>query len=271
MTETDAYIQRLLEANPLREPLLRSVIQALQLPNGSHGLDVGCGVGLQELLLANAVGCDGHVTGVDILPEFLAYGEQLARNSGLSERITFRQGDMNHLPFDAKTFDWVWSADCVGYPAGELSPLLKELMRVVKPGGRIIILAWSSQQLLPGYPLLEARLNATCSAYMPYLKEKSPELNFLRAMHCFEEAGLKEVKAQTFVDDVQAPLSSGQRNALIPLFDMLWGQPQPEVTQEDWREYRRLCKPESEDFILDIDGYYAFFTYSLFQGKVPYR
>ena len=66
MTETDAYIQRLLEANPLREPLLRSAIQALQLPGGSHELDVGCGIGLQELLLADsgrirgACDRDGH-------------------------------------------------------------------------------------------------------------------------------------------------------------------------------------------------------------------
>lgn len=271
MTETDAYIQRLLEANPLREPLLRSAIRALQLPNGSHGLDVGCGVGLQELLLADAVGCEGHVVGLDILPEFLAYGEKLAWEAGLSEQITFRLGDMNSLPFDEDTFDWAWSADCIGYPAGELNPLMKELRRVVKPGGQLIILAWSSQQLLPGYPLLEARLNATCSAYLPFLKGKSPELNFLQAMRWFQEADLEEIKAQTFVGDVQAPLSRGERTALTSLFGMLWGQPQPEVAQEDWREYQRLCKPESTDFILDLPGYYAFFTYSLFQGKVPYR
>ena len=198
-------------------------------------------------------------------------GENFAREAGLAEQITFRQGDMSHLPFDEDTFDWAWSADCVGYPAGELTPLLKELMPVVKPGGRIIILAWSSQQLLPGYPLLEARLNATCSAYMPFLKENPPELNFLRAMHWFQEAGLEEIKAQTFVGDVQAPLNGGERIALTSLFGMLWGQPQPEVAPEDWREYQRLCTPESTDFMLELPGYYAFFTYSLFQGKVPYR
>jgi len=174
MTDINAYLQRLLEANPLREPVLRSAIRALQLPPGSHGLDVGCGIGLQSLLLADAVGSEGHVTGVDILPEFLAYGEDLAGQAGLSERITFREGDMNRLPFAENTFDWAWSADCIGYPAGELIPLLKELMRVVRPGGDIIILAWSSQQVLPGYPLLEARLNATCSAYLPFLKRTDP-------------------------------------------------------------------------------------------------
>ena len=268
MTDIDAYIQRLLEANPLREPLLRSAIQALQLPPGSHGLDVGCGIGLQELLLAEAVGCDGHVTGVDVIPEFLAFGEILAGQAGLSERITFREGDMNRLPFAEDTFDWAWSADCIGYPAGELSPLLKELVRVVKPGGSVIILAWSSQQVLPGYPLLEARLNATYSAYLPFLKGKSPELHFLQALRWFQESGLEEVKAQTFVGDAQSPLSSGERAALVSLFEMLWAEPQPDVSSEDWKEYQRLCKPGSPDFILDKPGYYAFFTYSMFRGKV---
>jgi demethylmenaquinone methyltransferase/2-methoxy-6-polyprenyl-1,4-benzoquinol methylase len=269
MTDLDAYIQRLLEANPLREPVLRSVIQALRLPAGSHGLDIGCGIGLQELLLAEAVGSEGHVTGMDILPEFLAYGEKLAGQAGLSDRITFQEGDMKHIPFEENAFDWAWSVDCVGYPAGELIPILKEITRVIRPGGSIILLAWSSQQVLPGYPLLEARLNATCSAYLPFLKDKRPEQNFLQTPRWLHEAGLEQVQAQTFVGTVQAPLHPGERTALISLFDMLWGQPQPEVSQGDWKEYQRLCCPGSPDFILDIPGYYAFFTYSMFRGKLP--
>ena len=176
---------------------------------------------------------------------------------------------MDRLPFSQDTFDWVWSADCVGYPAGELAPVLKELMRVVRPGGSITILAWSSQQVLPGYPFLEARLNATCSSYLPFLKGTSPELHFPRALHWFREAGLDDVKAQTLVGDVQAPLGAGERPALASLFEMLWGELSPEVSSEDWLEYQRLCTPASPDFILDEPGYYAFFTCSMFRGQVP--
>lgn len=269
MGNTSLYIQRLMEANPLREPLLRSVIRSLNLPTGSHGLDAGCGIGLQALLLAEAVGSDGHITGVDLLPELLAFGKEQAARSGYSGRITFRAGDVSRLPFKENSFDWAWSADCIGYPAGELAPLLAELVRVVKPGGRILLLGWSSQQLLPGYPVLEARLNAACSAYAPFLKETHPEQNFLRAARWLQEAGLEEVKARTFVGDVQAPLSSGERSALISLFEMLWEQPSPECLPEDWQQFRRLCDPGSEDNILDAPGYYAFFTYSLFVGQVP--
>ena len=269
MTNASLYIQRSLEANPLREPVLRSAIQSLGLPLGSYGLDAGSGIGLQALLLAQAVGPDGHITGMDIVSELLAFGNENVRRAGYSGRIKFCQGDVSGLPFNNDSFDWLWSADCIGYPLGVLAPILEELVRVVRPGGSVIILGWSSQQLLPGYPLLEARLNATCSGYIPFLEGKNPELNFLRAMHWFREVGLEEVRAQTFVGDVQAPLGSGERAALISLFEMLWGQPQPQVAPEDWKEYQRLCEPGSSDFILNLPDYYAFFTYSMFRGKVP--
>jgi demethylmenaquinone methyltransferase/2-methoxy-6-polyprenyl-1,4-benzoquinol methylase len=262
-------IRNLLEADPIREPTLRSIIRALQMPPGSHGLDAGCGVGLQAFLLAEAIGPTGHVTGLDIMPELLAYGTDLATKAGLSQHVTFRLGDISCLPFEDKTFDWVWSADCVGYPAGDLAPLLQELARVVNPGGRVILLGWSSQQLLPGYPLLEARLNATCSGYIPFFKEQSPEVNFMRALSVFQNAGLEDVGAQTFVGDIRAPLQNGERTALTSLFRMLWETPQPEAVTEDVAAYKGLCTPGSAEFILDAPGYYAFFTYTMFCGKLP--
>jgi ubiquinone/menaquinone biosynthesis C-methylase UbiE len=269
MTDIQTYIQRLLEASPLRDPVLRSIIQALHLPFGSKGLDAGCGIGLQSILLADGVGPEGHITGLDIVPEFLVVGEYLAKKAGFSQQITFREGDVNCLPFGENSFDWVWSADCIGYPARELNGILMELMRVVRPGGSVIVLAWSSQQLLPGYPLLEARLNATCSSYIPCWKGEKPELHFLRALKSFQEAGLEEIKAQTFVGDVQAPIKEGERIALKSLFEMLWGEPTGDVSPEDWSDYQRLCRAESSDFIVNQPGYYAFFTYTLFRGTVP--
>jgi len=266
--EMDAYAQRLAVSNPLAEPVIRSAIQALQLPPGSRGLDAGCGIGLQALLLAEAVSPAGHVTGLDLSPQFLVHAREIAAKAGLSERISFQQGNVSRLPFDADTFDWAWSANCVGYHPAEPLPMLRELTRVVKPGGSVAILAWSSQQLLPGYPLVEARLNATSSGIAPFVKGKSPESHFLRALGWFREVGLEEPTAQTFVGDAHAPLSDDMRSALLALLEMRWPGVQPEVTPEDWAEFQRLCQPESPDFILDLPDYYAFYTYSMFQGKV---
>ena len=153
-------------------------------------MDAGCGIGLPALLLADAVGAAGHVTGLDLSSELLAYAEDLVKKAGLADRISFREGDVNQLPFEQDSFDWAWSMDCVGYAPIEPLPLVKELARVVKPGGSVAILAWSSEKLLPGYPVLEAHLNATSSGIAPFVRGKKPELHFTRALGWLRDAGL---------------------------------------------------------------------------------
>lgn len=46
MADAQSYIRSLLEANPIREPVLSSAVQALHLPLASRGLDAGCGIGV---------------------------------------------------------------------------------------------------------------------------------------------------------------------------------------------------------------------------------
>ena len=268
MSNMDTYARMFYVSDPLREPVLRKVIRSLQLPPGSRGLDAGCGIGLQSLLLAREVGNDGHITGLDMSAEYLVHAKKIAEKFELGEQITFKQGDVNRLPFNDNTFDWAWSVDCVGYAPMEPLPSLKELVRVVKPGGFVTVLFWSSQNLLPGYPLLEARLNATAAGIAPFTQGKNPNLHFMRLLGWFREAGFQDCKAQTFISDVCAPLPEDMRCALTALFQMRWGEAQSEVSSKDWRQYQRLCQTGSKDFILNLPDYYAFFTYSLFHGKV---
>jgi SAM-dependent methyltransferase len=268
MGDAASYIQTLYVSNPLMEPLNGSAIQALRLPAGSSGLDAGCGIGLQMPLLAEAVGPGGHVTGLDLQPEFLAEAERVAKECGLSGRVSFQQGDIQSLPFDDQTFDWLWSSNCAGYGTPEPLALVRELARVVKPGGIVSILLWSSQMLLPGYPLLEARLNATPTGIAPFTADMRPQSHWLCALGWFREAGLEETAAHTFVVDYHAPLSQEVREALASLLDQRWAGASSEVAPDDWAEYQRLCHPESPDLILDRPDYYAFFTESLFWGKV---
>jgi ubiquinone/menaquinone biosynthesis C-methylase UbiE len=251
------------------EPAVRSAIRALQLPAGSRGLDAGCGVGTHTLWLAEATSPGGHVTGIDISQECLARAEETAGESGLAARVSFQYGDMGELPFDDDAFDWVWNADTLWPVAGkDPRSLVRELARVVKPGGIVAILFWSSQRLPPGYPSLEARLNATCVANFPYTDDTRPALHILRALGWLQEAGLDAPQARTYVADIYAPLDDAARGALMGSFEMLWGKAEPEVAPEDWAEFQRLCQPESPGFILNLPDYYAFITYSLFWGKV---
>jgi ubiquinone/menaquinone biosynthesis C-methylase UbiE len=253
------------------EPAVRSAVHALQLPAGSRGLDAGCGIGTHTLWLAEAVSPRGHVMGIDISREGLARAEQTAGQSELAAQVSFQYGDMGDLSFDDDAFDWAWNADTL-WPVGgkDPLPLVRELVRVVKPGGIVAILFWSSQKLLPGYPLLEARFSATCAGNFPYTDDTPPELHILRALDWLQEAGLDRPQARTFVADIRAPLDDAAQDALWGSFQMLWGKAESEVAPQDWAQFQRLCQPESPDFILNSPGYYAFITYSLFWGKLTY-
>jgi len=263
----NSYIRSALAFEALRGVTMREMVRALKLPKGSRGLDAGCGIGLQCRLLAGEVGLSGHVTGLDLSAEVLERGREIVKKAGLSERISFKEGDINRLPFDDSAFDWVWSADCVGYGPWEPLPLLKELARVVKPGGIVAIAAWSSEKLLPGYPRLEARLGATSAGMAPFVQGKKPERHFLRALGWFQELGMKEARAKVFADSVHAPLNHDIRQALTELFDMRWPNAAPELSADDLAEFQRLCLPDSPDFILNLPDYHAFFTYTMFWGN----
>ncbi len=262
------YLEHLLSSNALRASTLQSAAQALELPTGSQGLDVGCGAGLQCLLLAEAVGAGGHVTGLDVSTEFLGYGEKLAEDAGLRKRISFKEGSAEAIPFDDDTFDWVWSADCVGYGAWEPMPLLKEMRRVTRPGGTLAVLAWSSENLLPGYPLLEAKLRATTPGLAPFAEGMNPSRHFHRGLGMLKAVGIADPKARVFSGSAQAPLSEDLYLALADLFEMRWPGADEELSENERADYLRLCKKESPEFILNHSDYYAFFTYSMFYGRI---
>jgi ubiquinone/menaquinone biosynthesis C-methylase UbiE len=262
------YATKLFLSDSLREPLIRTIINTLNLPKESAGVDIGCGIGSNTLLLAEAVGKFGNIVGIDLSEDLLKYAQKRAEREAVSPQIVFRKGDMNSLLINDNSFDWAWSMDCVGYSPGDSVYLLKEISRIVKPGGSIFILAWSSQQLLPGYPQLEARLNATSTGIAPFVNGQPPATHFLRALGWFEAAGIKEYTAQTFVGNIQAPLNNEKRKALISLFEMRWGTPKSELSEYDYLEFKRLCHPNSPDFILSCPDYYGFFTYTMFHGKL---
>jgi demethylmenaquinone methyltransferase/2-methoxy-6-polyprenyl-1,4-benzoquinol methylase len=260
------YTRLLLETDCLRDDLVRAIIAWLDLPSGSTGLDAGCGLGSNTLLLAEAVGEGGRVTGFDIADDFLRIAGERAQNTGLGDRIDLRQGNINDLPFGPETFDWAWSADCIGPGTGDPMAQTEALARVVRPGGSVIILAWSSQSLLPGYPMLEARLNATSAGIAPFKQDMQPEMHLFCGSRWLKEAGLQDVTTVSFVGDIKGPLDGAHRNALGLLFDMRWGEAQREVDERDWDLYKRLTDTASREFIGDRPHYYGFFTYTVFRG-----
>ncbi len=112
--DMDKYLNQLNVSYQLRDPVLVPVIQNLELPAGSRGLDAGCGTGYYALKLARETGSSGQVTGLDLSPEFVAYAKDTAEKSEQSEQISFKEGDIGNLPFENDAFDWIWSLDCAG-------------------------------------------------------------------------------------------------------------------------------------------------------------
>ncbi|MGV8174248.1 MAG: class I SAM-dependent methyltransferase [Methanothrix sp.] len=266
----------------LTEPAIRSAISALPFESlsnqPSRGLDAACGNGDHSLWLAQALLPHGQVTGLDICREGLLQARDACERAGLSDSLCYIQGDLRTLPFQDHAFDWAWCADCLwpgpksqGFLGMDPMPILKELVRVIRPGGLIAILFWSSQRLLPGHPFLEARLNATRAACYPFQEGWSYRDHILSAPVWMHEAGLEDIRGRTFVADLHTAVEGQARDDLAACFQMLWGRAMPELSDADRVQFERLCHESSPDFIADRPGYYGFITYTLFYGLVTSR
>lgn len=100
-------------------------------------------------------------------------------------------------------------------------------------GGKLAILAWSSECLLPGHPLLEARLRTTTPGLAPASAGMAPSRHFLRALGWLRELGLGDPGAHVFSGSVHAPLSDEQLKALESLFDMRWPGAEAELEESE--------------------------------------
>jgi demethylmenaquinone methyltransferase/2-methoxy-6-polyprenyl-1,4-benzoquinol methylase len=264
------YAERLELAGRVTRPAIAQAMDAFAPQPGSLGLDAGCGIGGHTLLLSARVGPGGKVTGLDRAAAHLDVARARADASG-GGPVEFVCADMLHMPFGPASFDWVWCADSLWpvFVADEPAEAVRELARVVRPGGTVALVYWSGQCLLPGHPVLEARLNAAFAAKLPYLARVAPHDHFMRARGWMSRAGLAHARARSFVAELAAPVESHLREGLAYCFAMLWGELDADVSREDWGAYRRLCDPASPAFVADQPDYYAFVTYTLFVGTKP--
>ena len=117
-----------------------AIVALAQPQPGMRVLDVASGTGAPSLQIARAVAPTGHVTATDSSPEPLKIAAERARQRGLAN-ITFEVADVHHLPFPDAGFDLVTSRCAVMF-FSDLPRALGEMRRVLKPGGRVALLAW---------------------------------------------------------------------------------------------------------------------------------
>jgi SAM-dependent methyltransferase len=270
----EEYATLLARVGRLTAPAIRAGIRGLQLPLGSTGMDVACGIGLHTAWLAEEVGLAGQVHGFDISSELLDEARNRIRSSSFRSIVEFRQGDVRHLPYEDASFDWIWCSDCLypgpkeaGFASMDPIPLVREMARVLKPGGLLAVSFWTAHRLLPGHPLVEAQLNASPSAHYPFGPKLPPEMHLSRALAWLRAGGMTELHARSHVADIQGPLDDEQRDALTRVFHMLWDRSRPEVPEETWATYQSLCCPAEGPSILDLPDYHGFIVYAVLQGR----
>jgi ubiquinone/menaquinone biosynthesis C-methylase UbiE len=99
--------------------------------------DLGCGAGMMLCeVLTMKPGWRGH--GFDISPAAIRYAQDLSRHKGVAERASFRTGDIARLPFETESLDLLIASEVIEHMQ-EPAQAIRELARVLRPGGRLIL------------------------------------------------------------------------------------------------------------------------------------
>ncbi len=119
------------------------------LAPGDTVLDLGSGAGFDCFLAAQRVGPGGRVIGVDMTPEMVERARANALEGGYGN-VEFRLGEIEALPVGDGTVDVVIS-NCVLNLSADRPRVLAEVMRVLKPGGRVMISDLVSERAVPDF------------------------------------------------------------------------------------------------------------------------
>jgi len=194
-----------------------ALVAKLSVKKGTKVLDLGCGDGTTALPAAR-LGVE--VLGVDIARNLVEAGNQRARAAGLNN-CRFQEGDATNLhELKDKSFDLVVSIFGAMF-APKPFEVAKEMVRVTRPGGKIVMGNW-----IPGDPTLVAQILKISSAYTP-----APPEGFISPMtwgvesHVIERFAAANIPKEkiTFVRDTFTFNFSDTPAALVDLFRKYYG------------------------------------------------
>jgi SAM-dependent methyltransferase len=181
-------------------------VPLLDLRPGEAVLDLGSGAGVDVFLAARLVGPAGRVIGIDMTPEMLARARANATQGGYAN-VEFREGRLESLPVDDASIDALTS-NCVINLVPDKGRVFREIARVLRPGGRLVI----SDIVLDG-----ALPEAVANDLLAYVGCVSGALDRRVYFGLIEAAGLRDVRlfkdldylaaaGYTFSDELRAAL-----------------------------------------------------------------
>ncbi|MFM9885941.1 MAG: methyltransferase domain-containing protein [Burkholderiales bacterium] len=188
-SDQSAYFGYLDSVAKVFHEVIASGIDTLRLRSGDAVVDVGCGHGASAALLADQVGPSGRVVGIDASHAMIAEARRRFARSGRA--VEFQEGDALALPFADASFDAA-RADRVFMFLDDPERALAELVRVTKPGGRIVVTEGDL-----GSHAVDAGDIETTRAVLAALSDRAPNGwigRRLRAM--FVDAGLRDINQQ---------------------------------------------------------------------------
>ena len=119
---------------PVIPEIRQRIAQWITENPATHILDGGCGPGDTTREVAAHASKDTQITGIDFSDAMIAY----ANTQDNPDNVTFQAGDLTNLAFDDNTFDAV-RVECVVHHIPDAEKALAEILRVLKPGGRLAI------------------------------------------------------------------------------------------------------------------------------------
>ena len=127
----------------LTTPLAGRMIAMANIFSGQRVLDIGTGTGVVAFEAAKAVGSKGRCLGIDLSEKMLASARAIARRANLTERVEFETMDAEALQFAPASFDVVLSLFALlHFPNPAVAR--KEMFRVLKPGGTLVVAVGSA-------------------------------------------------------------------------------------------------------------------------------
>ncbi len=128
------------------QPMRDVGIQMLAAQPGESILEVGFGTGHCLVEFARAVGTSGKVHGIDLSDVMTEEAHALLEQEGLSDRVELHCGDAAELPFEANSLDGIFTSFTLElFDTPELPHVLAEWRRVLRPGGRLAVVAISKE------------------------------------------------------------------------------------------------------------------------------
>ena len=162
------------------KPSQDQLLSMAQLKKGDEVLDVACGTGLVTFRAASAVGVSGSVLGTDISEKMISGSTNVAQKNRLSH-VTFERMDAESLNIPDSSFDVALCSLGLMYVPEPLKSL-KEMRRVLKPGGRAICSVWGQRDRCGWaeiFPIVDKRVaSEVCPMFFQLGNKQTLEMNF---------------------------------------------------------------------------------------------